>query len=322
MDPERRKKLEARRQALKAKLASPLHKSPITENLRIHRVSFEPSHGGLWTPAYLGISSSRIDWSRSPPAAEYLQSNVFEDRANAIRGWIERLASPDDMLHFFYEYHYNGLDIAQSDALDALELLLDSQFEIWITARPKNWLIEIDRHGIVRLALPPSLSRAEAQAIAERQQAYIRPLVEPLRELGLPVSVFARDDPAGPDQPRGIVIRNWRERKRTIGLPLKNGDYEGLATRLRDFLHRAEPVPERIAYDLGYDDSPVVVLQVKDMLSHPKFLMAPLYAKDENRSVDVLLSSFMLFPYDGSWAVRIVIDGPRWKVESTTKFEG
>lgn len=317
MDENRRKELEKRRAELREKDTSPLPDGPIQAALRDRGVPFEPSHVGLWTPAYLAISSSRIDWSRSPSPAQFAACTGLADRSAAARKFLELVAAPGDTLHFYYEWIYDGFDILLSDALEALDILLSSEYEIWITGRPKNWLIEFNRHGEARLATPPALSQAEADAVAARQRGYVGPLVEPLRKAGVPIQVFNRDDPCGPDLPRGQVMYKWYQRKRTVGLPLERGDYEGLASRLRDFIAQKAPGIRDLALDLGFDDSPVLLIPSQAIFAHPKELMSLIECDDASRPRDIQVSSFTLFPSDGSWVVRVIADGPRWKVETT-----
>lgn len=126
-----------------------------------------------------------------------------------------------------------------------------------------------------------------------------------------------RDDPAAPDLPRGVVLYRWRERKRTVGLPIRCGDYPELSARLRGLIDSIAPRLASIAYDVGYEDAPVVTLPTEDALSNPELLLAPIYAEDGHRSAGQRINEFTLFPNDGSWAIKVIADGPRWKVETT-----
>ncbi|MBB3763535.1 hypothetical protein [Sphingomicrobium lutaoense] len=318
MDEKRRKALEERRAKMQADLARSPGDDEMQKALDQRGVPFEPSQVGLWTPQYLAISSSRIDWSRSPLAAECWKSEGLAARVEAVGKLLQRVAAPSDWLHFFFDDSSSGIDLQQTHALRALDILLDTRREVWITARPANWLIEVDRCGTTRLALPPILGPTAAAAAVERQMAYVGALVRPLREDGVPVSVYARDDPAGPDLPRGAVVYNWRQNKRTEGLPLDRGDYQGLAARLREFLEQTAPGITLLAYDLGYDDSPIVLTEAEKLLERPQLLMAPIECGAYEKHVNgLLLSAFSLFPPDGSWVVSVHADGPRWKVEST-----
>lgn len=319
MDEHRRQELQARRKALQKQLASPLRESAITDALRDAGVPFELSHMGLWTPSYLGISSSRIDWSRSPSPARSLPSGTLEDRIFAAHAFLEEVAAPRDKLHFYYDYNYTSIDIFTADALRALEVLMNSDHEIWITARPANWLIEIYRYGQARLALPCEPTPAEQEAQLTRQYSHVRDLVDPLRAAGVRVDLFSREDPAGPDLPRGPVMYKWRERKRTVGMPVARGDYEGIAHRLSQFFAETALETDEIAIDPGSAEAPIVVAPRTEILARLEVLMALMVPGKAGQSPLPATKAITLFPLDGSWAVKIVTDGPRWKVETTAE---
>lgn len=319
MEEKRRQELQARRKSLQEKLASPLRESSITDALCDAGVPFELSHVGLWTPPYLAISSSRIDWSRSPAPARSLPSGTLEERVFAARSFLQEVGGPDDKLHFYYEYNYTSLDIFNADALRALEVLMNSDHEIWITARPTSWLIEINRYGQAWLALPPESRPDEQEILLARQYSHVEQLVDPLRAAGIKVDLFMRQDPAGPEQPRGPVMYRWRERKKTIGMPLARGDYEGLAHKLSKFFAENGLDTDDIAIDPGIAEAPILVAPRAEILARPKLLMALMEPRKAEQSLPVVNNAIILFPQDGSWAVKIVADGPRWKVETTAE---
>ncbi|MBO9511677.1 hypothetical protein [Erythrobacter sp. A6_0] len=317
MEDQRRQELQARRKALQEELASPLRESAISDALREAAVPFELSQVGLWTPPYLGISSSRIDWSRSPAPARTFPSETLEDRVFAARSFLGEVAAPSDKLHFYYEYNYTSLDMLAADALRALNVLMNSDNEIWITARPANWLIEIYRYGEARLALPYDPKPAEQEAQLARQYSHVGGLVDTLRAAGISVDLFSREDPAGPEQPRGPVMHKWRERKRTVGIPVARGDYAGLADRLCQFFAENALEIDDIAIDPGIVEAPILVASCAEILAHPKPIMALMELRKAEQSSPVANNTITIFPKDGSWAIKIVGDGPRWKVETT-----
>ena len=112
----------------------------------------------------------------------------------------------------------------------------------------------------------------------------------------------------------------WRERKRTVGMPVARGDYEGLAQKLSQFFAETGLDTDEIAIDPGIAQAPIVVVPRTEILARPKSLMALMEPQEAEQSSHVPNDSITLFPWDGTWAIRIVTDGPRWKVETTAEL--
>ena len=80
-------------------------------------------------------------------------------RVDVIRRMIERATAPDTEIRFGYDTGFEtDVALRASDAIANLDVLLDFGWTIWITGYPENWLIEMNRDHIARLALPPELS--------------------------------------------------------------------------------------------------------------------------------------------------------------------
>lgn len=167
MDREKRKQLEERRAALKATPPPPSVKGTIISRLVDRGVQHEPRFDGIWTPPHIRIAGNGVWWPDCPGPADsdYCWLNDADDpdgsrtaqkRIDVIGAMIARATGPSTMIRFGYD---TGLEtdvaLMASDAIANLDVLLDFGWTVWITGHPENWLIEMNRDSMARLALSP-----------------------------------------------------------------------------------------------------------------------------------------------------------------------
>lgn len=166
MDPERRKQLEAKRAALHERLERQVE-GTIIPRLIERGAPHEPRFDGIWTPDYIRVAGNGLWWPDSPePVEEEWCGTTSRDdpdgskqralRQQVIARMIGRATSRDTELRFSYDAGFEtNLSIKARDAIANLDVLLDFGWTIWITSRAENWLIELSRDGVARLAMEP-----------------------------------------------------------------------------------------------------------------------------------------------------------------------
>ena len=167
MDPERRKQLEAKRAALHERLERQVE-GAIIPRLIERGVPHEPRFDGIWTPDYIRVAGNGLWWPDSPePVEEEWCGTTSRDdpdgskqralRHQVIARMIGRATGRDTELRFSYDAGFEtNLTLKARDALANLDVLLDFGWTIWITSRAENWLIELSRDGVARLAMEPT----------------------------------------------------------------------------------------------------------------------------------------------------------------------
>ena len=160
MDPERRKQIEAKRDAARYDPRTergPHVKGPIIPALRELGVPHEAAPFGIWTPPWLKVSGSGVLWDISPPAdiAEmyrhpgYLRypplpgeyESDLARRAEQVAEMLWLVAEGEDRIIFGYESQFTGVVMSLAAALPVLDTLLPLREKVYIWGLPDVWLI-------------------------------------------------------------------------------------------------------------------------------------------------------------------------------------
>lgn len=160
MDPEKRASLVERRESLRRRreLDEQLYGlTGIRDELTKRGEAFEILYwgeAGTWTPDWVPSGYSRIAWELVPPASETFFDQDLQARGAAFREALVQCAGPDESLLFVFEGRLASFRMARTVAERNSELILDggitSLSPLWVTAPPKQWLIEVS-HDTVRL---------------------------------------------------------------------------------------------------------------------------------------------------------------------------
>ncbi len=215
----KRRELEARRAAQRERAAQPAPEGAIVRRLARCGVPHTLTNEGIWTPDYLPVTAIRIYWEGAPDPARWDYCETYKRRIDTIRGMIEEVARPDDLLRVSYDSGFeSNFTILASDALrrPVLSIVLASRHTTWITSYPNQWLIEWGDYHTARLAKPPP---GFSEELAARDAAYFAPLTELLRSKGVPSVMTPAYNPNGP-QPPAVVLKlrmgGWSTLERSL----------------------------------------------------------------------------------------------------------
>lgn len=330
MDPERREELKRRRQAAKAAPRQEIE-GTIVPRLAERGVPHEPRFDGIWTPPYIRVAGNGLWWPDSPePVEEQWCGTTSRDdpdgskqralRQQVIARMIGRATGPDTELRFSYDAGFEtNLTLKARDALANLDVLLDSGWTIWITSRAENWLIELDREQVARLAMPPPLSAEEEASRDAAARLYAEPLTSALDRHGIDYRLVRDDDPEKPLRPRHVFNDSSSHEKETLRRGIEAGNVDRLRGEVVTFsAARSDPQASLVA-SLGINTYP------NNLLGSP-YVLFPLEALDPvfdglveigNRDIrdeplsDTALRRFELWSMEGNWLLTVTFE-PRW----------
>lgn len=333
MDPERRKELEARRAAAKS---TPIRtpEGKIVAGLVQRGVPHEPCFDGIWTPAYIRVAGNGLWWPDSPEpvATEWCGTTEAEDkdgskrrvlRQRVIARLLSQATSPDTQVRFNYDAGFEThVALKQRDAIANLDLLLDFSWTIWITSKAENWLIELTRDDIARLAMPPPLSPEEAARRDAMARLYARPLLEALEELGRPYQLVGDDDPHKPLRPRHVFNDTSKHEKQTLRRGVEAGDMEALKGETAAFVAARSAPDATFVASLGVNAYPNNVLGSPYVLM-PADALQPAFDAlvamgcrdiDEEPLAGTKLRRFELWDTAGDWLVTVTFETRYWRI--------
>ena len=333
MDPERRKELEDRRAAAKS---TPVRKAEgrIVAGLMDRGVPHEPCFDGIWTPAYIRVAGNGLWWPDSPEpiATEWCGTTEAEDkdgskrrvlRQRVIARLLNQATSPDTQVRFNYDSGFEThVALRQRDAIANLDLLLDFSWTIWITSKAENWLIELTRDDIARLAMPPPLSQAEVARRAAMARLYTWPLTERLDELGVAYDLVADDDPHKPLRPRHVFNDTSKHEKQTLRRGIEAGDMEFLKSETAAFVAARSARDAILVASLGVNaypnnalGSPCVLIPASALLPAFDALVAMGCRDiDEEPLAGTSLRRFELWDAAGDWLVTVTFEQRYWRI--------
>lgn len=323
MDPDRRKQLEAKRAAAREKAADPEHQpieGDIVPRLRERGIPHRVPGGGVWTPPFLKVTSTRIFWEGSPPAARAELCETLQERVAAVRNMLEQVAGPEDLLRFSYDGWASPVEIGMADALPVLDILLDEHRTIWITSKPKNWLIECGDYNTVQLALPPPVDPQEQARKAARDRAYVAPLARALAASGQPFRLFAHDDPERPAFANLGMFRGlgWSAVEKTLSAGVARGEYSAVSDCIAPFIAGRAPGSTEIVVELFDQGAPKLVVAADALLEHVEPLIDTAIRYDPDApGGEISLSMVHIYESGSNWLVEISANGPYWTVRGT-----
>ena len=333
MDPERRKQLDERRAALRE--APPRRvEGTIIPRLAERGVPHEPRFDGIWTPPYIRVAGNGVWWPDSPEPADidhcWLNDEVDPNgtltaqlRVDVIRRMIERATAPDTEIRFGYDTGFEtDVALRASDAIANLDVLLDFGWTIWITGYPENWLIEMNRDDIARLALPPELSPEEDARLDALAQLYAFPLTQTLADLGIEHELVRDDDPRHPRRPRHVYNDKRGIEKESLKKVVDPSDIDALQTLVSTFVEaRCEGDAMLVAtvgmYGVPHNrtGSPYVLMPRTALVPAFHSLVAMGYREIEQEPLaGVSLSHIELWCTSGNWLLTVDFDDPFWKI--------
>jgi hypothetical protein len=216
MDPQRKAALLQRRQELRRDLerASQLYgleelKSALEAAGEPHEILYageEPS----WALAWIPWGYSRVPWDKVRPAEEIWYRSDLGARDEAAASALARLATPEEPLLVVFEGRAASFRMSRAVLTRNIPAVLDAGYEpVWITAPPKQWLVEVSRED-VRVGDAPGA----AGAASETESGFVlAPVIEVLGAAGTPYLVFDDADPGRPplpDIPYGELLPSLR----------------------------------------------------------------------------------------------------------------
>lgn len=153
MDPERRAKLMARREALRQHIDREQQLYGLEElraGLSTAGEEFEILYRGEepdWAIHWVPQGYSRIPWDIVAPVAAVWFGDDERLGIDTFRDALSRLAAPDEPLLFVFEGRPASFRMARSVAMRRADLLLTSRISspcpLWVTSPPRQWLIEV-----------------------------------------------------------------------------------------------------------------------------------------------------------------------------------
>ena len=325
MDAAKREELERRREALKARAAEAEHRKVgghIIPALRGRGVPHRMvKHGETprWLPHYLPTTFIRIYWEGAPAPAECEVCEDRAERAAVVARMLGDRAEPEAVLLFVYDGAGDSVMIRHSDAVPALDVLLDTMSTIWITSPPQRWLIESDGH-LVRLALPPAVSDEELERTQARRAALIAPFAGALDAGEVPYRTYDHGDLEAPTLPDSISSGgrvDWQRIKRSFQSAVPRGDVAALGEKLAAYLDARCAPRTWIALHLFHGDAPTIAIQAGDLMRHLEPLMAAADRWDEDAPggwIDV--RGVRLFPVKGDWIVDVYVERANWRIRA------
>ena len=337
MDVERRKELERRRAAAKENAKYEIEGTIITR-LRKRGVSVEPRSDGIWTPAYIRVAGNKLWWPDSPlPIEEEWCGTTSHDdptgsnrqvlRQKTIARMLARAAAPDTVVRFSYDTGFEtSAALRADDAIANLDVLLDFNWTIWITARPQNWLIELDRGDVARLAMPPHITPMEEARNAAKLRQWTAPLADELTAHGAPFTIVRDNDPEKPDGLDSFTWSDWGKLGKALKKIVDPGDILGLRQIVMEFLSARVADDQRVAVTLGYslaedpEGSPFILLSLDALRTHFDAVVAMGLREIDERPLPYLqISSFQIRDIKGRWMMYIRMDYPYWRVEAEVR---
>ncbi|NCP10810.1 MAG: hypothetical protein GW859_02445 [Sphingomonadales bacterium] len=314
MDEAKRRELEARRAAHRDRAAEPRPQGAIVRRLARCGIAHTPTDEGIWTPPYLPVTAIRIFWEGAPDPARWDHCETYKQRIDTIRGMIEEVVRPDDLLRFSYDSGFeSNFTIRASDALrrPVLSIVLASRRTTWITSYPNLWLIEWGDYHTARLAKPPPDFSEE---LAARDAAYFAPLTELLQARGVPSVMTPAYNPNGP-QPPAVVAKlrmaGWSTLKRSLSRGIEKAG-GGPLTHMLALRRTLEPfLAERLAptaavvVDLLGRGTPRLQLPWEGLIDNLPGLYRLLHRRGEDAPGGPIETDM----------VRLYADGEDWLVE-------
>ncbi|RPF71614.1 hypothetical protein [Aurantiacibacter spongiae] len=335
MDPERRRRIAARRDAGRTDPRSepdPRVRGDVVPRLRELGVAFRPAPFGIWTPPWLTVSGSGVLWHASPPAdvmETYRHPDYWrypplpgEDeadrarRADQVADMLWLVAEGQDHVTFGYDSQATGVVIAVADALPVLETLLPERVKVWIWGLPNYWLIESDESTFTLLSLPPEPDREDIHRRHLREEAYAAPLASVVAADGGALRLVSRRDAAPPHLRRPLALPDWKTREKSLKALVERGDVEGLADEVRAWLEARAPGDAPLLIDLRHEDAPLIEIAAATLLSSFAGVAAQLHHVDETPEGGLVRTDeLVIFAQDADWRLKLYATGPYWRAE-------
>ncbi|KLE34144.1 hypothetical protein [Aurantiacibacter luteus] len=335
MDSERRRELEARRDAARHSPRTsigPDIRGDVIPALRKLDIPHRAAPFGIWTPPWLVTGANDIVWEASPPAAvveqyrhpDYrryppLPGEAESDRARRAEQVAEMLwlvAEGDDELTFGYDTQDTGVIIRMADALPALEALLPDHVSVYIWGLPNLWFIESDAETWTFLSFPPKPDREAIDKRQLREEAFVVPLASAVGAGGGHLRLISREDAPTPHQRRPLALHGWKEREKSLKALVERGDVAGLEDEVRPWLAARAPGDTPVFVDLRHPDAPLVEIAADCLLENFAGLTAQLaYIDDAPDGRMIRTDEAVIYRDDAPWRLKLYATGPYWRAE-------
>lgn len=327
MDEAKRRELEARRSGQRERNSASRREGKIARRLASCAVPHELTDEGIWTPDYLPVTATRIYWEGAPDPARWTYCETYKARVDTIRGMVEEVAKPGDLLRFSYDSGFESdFTILAGDALQrpVLSILLASRRTIWITSFPQQWLIEWGEYHTARLAKPPP-GFGEQQAA--REAAYLAPLTDLLRARGIVSITTSALNPNGPRPPAvALELRreSWSNLRRSLseGIDKRAGGPLSAMLALRKvlepFLIQRTAPDGAIVVDLLARDAPRLQLPRQGLIDCLPGLYRLLHRSPaDTADAPIATPKLWLYANGGDWLLEIDNSGSHITVRAT-----
>jgi hypothetical protein len=202
MDPQRRADLVQPRQALRENIGRREQLYGLEDLKAALEAAGEPheilyaGEGPSWSPSWIPWGYSRVPWHLVRPAeGTWFRSNLAA-RDEAVISALARLAAPDEPLFVVYEGRAASFLMSRAVIERNIAAVMEAGWEpIWISAPPKQWLVEVSNEDVrVGDAFPPAAEDAASQAP-------LGAFLSSLDARGASYLVFDDEDPGRPPLP-------------------------------------------------------------------------------------------------------------------------
>lgn len=317
MDDKRRRELEQRRAAMHTQTPRDhAAQGPIVAQLRARSVAFESTGSTIWIPSYLPIGSSQIDWQRVDTPSETRDYRDVATRPAVVRELLELLPQLPERLTIAYHASLPTLTLVIGDALAHLDVLLDELWQVYIYARPAEWIIECGRYGTASLLLPPEPDPAKVEEAEARRRAYAAPLWRAFAASGETLQMFDRSSAAAPEPSHPVNLNGWQQRAKSLKALVDRGDTVRLEQAIRPWLEARAPGDTPLLVCLRYEESPLIVLPANTLLDHVEGLMKMTDRFDlDAPGGEIVTKAVLLFDPQALWRLHIYVTGPYWRAE-------